>query len=242
MIRCLAIDDEMLALDLIEDNIKKVPFLELVKACRSAMEALEIMQTRQIDLIFLDIQMPDITGIQLLKSLRHRPLVVLTTAFSNYAKEGFDLDVIDYLLKPYSFDRFMKAVNKVQEYMNLRNPEKTHEHRKEALPGPPCLFVRADYKLVKIFFNEILYVEGLKDYVKIVADDKTVVTQMSMKTMEEKLPPGEFIRVHRSFIVAFSKIESIQKQMLTIGKKQIPISEQYREHIFKIINYEKPTD
>jgi len=242
MIRCLAIDDEMLALDLIEDNIKKIPFLELVKTCRSAMEALEIMQAQKIDLIFLDIQMPDITGIQLLKSLRNRPLVVLTTAFSNYAKEGFDLDVIDYLLKPYSFDRFMKAVNKAQEYMKLRDVAMVHVHRKEGLSGEPCLFVRAGYKLVKILFHEILYVEGLKDYVKIVTPEKTVITQMSMKTMEERLPSGEFIRVHRSFIVAFNKIESIQKQALSIGEKEIPISEQYREQIFKIIHYEKPTD
>jgi len=242
MIRCLAIDDEMLALDLIEDNIKKIPFLELVKTCRSAMEALEIMQAQKIDLIFLDIQMPDITGIQLLKSLRNRPLVVFTTAFSNYAKEGFDLDVIDYLLKPYSFDRFMKAVNKAQEYMKMRDVAMVHEHRKEGPSGEPCLFVRAGYKLVKIFFHEILYVEGLKDYVKIVTPEKTVITQMSMKTMEERLPSGEFVRVHRSFIVAFNKIESIQKQALSIGEKEIPISEQYREQIFKIIHYEKPTD
>jgi DNA-binding LytR/AlgR family response regulator len=242
MIRCLAIDDEMLALDLLEDNIKKVPFLELVKTCRSAMEAMEVLRNEPIDLLFLDIQMPDISGIQLLKSLHHKPLVIFTTAFSKYATDGFDLDVIDYLLKPYSFERFLKAVNKVHEYIDLRDRASNQANAKEIVASPNFLFVKADYKLYKINLKDILYVEGLKDYVKIYASDKPIVTQMSMKGLEEKLPSQDFIRVHRSFIVAFNKIDFVQKHMLTIGKKEIPISEHYRDQLFNIINYEKPLE
>ena len=242
MIRCIAIDDEMLALDLIEDNIKKVPFLELVTTCRSATEAMEVIRLHPVDLLFLDIQMPDITGIQMLKSLHHRPLVIFTTAFSNYAKEGFDLDVIDYLLKPYSFERFLKAVNKVYEYLDLHERAMNQPAVKDVVTSTNFLFVKADYKLYKINISDILYIEGLKDYVKIYINEKPIVTQMSMKTLEEKLPAHDFIRVHRSFIVAFNKIDYIQKQMLTIGKKEIPISEHYRDHLFSIINPELPTD
>ena len=242
MIRCIAIDDEMLALDLIEDNIRKVPFLELVKTCRSAMEAMEVMRNNPVDLLFLDIQMPDISGIQLLKSLHHKPLVIFTTAFSTYAKEGFDLDVIDYLLKPYSFERFLKAVNKVHEYMDLHERATNQPLAKDVVTSQNYLFVKADYKLYKINIADILYIEGLKDYVKIYVSEKPIVTQMSMKTLEEKLPPHDFIRVHRSFIVAFNKIDYIQKQMLTIGKKEIPISEHYRDQLFSIINHEHSSE
>ena len=242
MIRCLAVDDEMLALDLLEDNIKKVPFLELIQACKSAMEAMEVLRNQPIDLLFLDIQMPDISGIQLIKSLHHKPLVIFTTAFSKYATEGYDLDVIDYLLKPYSFERFLKAVNKAYEYLDLRNRASNQANVKEIVASSNFLFVKADYKLYKINLKDILYIEGLKDYVKIFVSEKPIVTQMSMKALEEKLPPNDFIRVHRSFIVAFNKIDFIQKQMLTIGKKEIPISEHYRDELFKIINYEKPVE
>jgi DNA-binding LytR/AlgR family response regulator len=238
-IRCLAIDDEKLALELIEDNIKKIPFLELVQTCSSAMEAMAVLRTQPVDLIFLDIQMPDISGIQLLKSLHHKPMVIFTTAFTKYATEGFDLDVIDYLLKPYSFERFLKAVNKVHEYMDLRDRATKEVNAKEIATSSNFLFVKADYKLYKINLKDILYIEGLKDYVKIYLSEKPIVTQMSMKTLEEKLPPNDFIRVHRSFIVAFNKIDFIQKQALTIGKKEIPISEHYRDQLFKIINHEK---
>ena len=241
-IRCLIVDDEMLARDLLEDNIKKIPFLELVQTCKSAMDAMEVLRSQSVDLIFLDIQMPDISGVQLLKSLHHKPLVIFTTAFSKYATEGFDLDVIDYLLKPYSFERFLKAVNKVHEYMGLRDRAALQSNPREVVASPNYLFVKADYKLYKINLKDILYIEGLKDYVKIYAGEKPVVTQISMKALEEKLPSQDFIRVHRSFIVAFNKIDFVQKHMLTIGKKEIPISEHYRDPLFKIIHYEKPLE
>lgn len=238
MIRCIAIDDELLALDLIEDNIKKLPFMEMVKKCKSAFEAMEVMRQEQIDLIFLDIQMPDVSGIQLLKTLKSKPMVIITTAYEKYATEGFNLDVIDYLLKPYSFERFLKAVNKATEYQDLRDKAIIQENQKEVGSTSNYLFVRADYKLVKIELASILYIEGLKDYVKIYLGDKPILTQMSMKALEERLPSKDFVRVHRSFIVAFSKIDFIQKQMLTIGRKEIPISEHYRDQLFKMINHE----
>ena len=241
MIHCLAIDDEKLALDLIEDNIGKVPFLALAKKCKNAFEAIEILRTEKIDLIFLDIQMPDISGIQMLKSLKEKPLVIFTTAYSNYAMEGFNLDVIDYLLKPYTFERFLKAVNKAREYMDLRENIQVPEQ-----PSVPTsanyLFVRADYKLIKIDLSDILYIEGLGDYVKIYTGGKPILTQISMKALEEKLPVNRFIRVHRSFIVAFSKIDFVQKQQLGIANREIPISEHYRDQLFRMINQPKTED
>ncbi len=234
-IRCLAIDDEMLALELLGDNIAKVPFLELVKPCRSAMEAMEVLQSQAIDLLFLDIQMPGISGIQLLRSLPQKPLVIMTTAFSSYAAEGFDLDVIDYLLKPYSFDRFLKAVNKAHEYLGLRERAAGTPGPKDIVAAPGYLFVKADYRLYKIDLEDILYIEGLKDYVKIYTGEKPVVSQISMKALEEKLPPDKFLRVHRSYIVAFRRIGSIQKNQVTVGGKDIPVGEGYRDELFKRI-------
>jgi len=239
MIRCLAIDDEALALDLIEDNIRKVPFLELVKKCKSAFEAMEFLQNEKIDILFLDIQMPDITGIQFLKSLQNKPIVIFTTAYEKYALEGFELDVIDYLLKPFSFDRFLKAVNKAKDYLHLKEKTISHGTGNEVQSSAGYMFVKADYKLVKIDFNEILYIEGLKDYIKIYTGEKPVLTLLSLKSLEEKLPSADFVRVHRSFIVAVKKIQFIQRNFIHIGNKEIPISDNYKEQLFNIINQNK---
>ena len=240
MIRCLAIDDEKLALDLLEDNIGKVPFLQLAEKCKSAFEAMDILRSQTIDLIFLDIQMPDVSGIQMLKSLPEKPLVIFTTAFSDYALDGFNLDAVNYLLKPYTFERFLKAVNKARDYMEMHDQAKKAETEKTGFSD--FIFVRADYKLVKIDLNEILFIEGLGDYIKIYTGENPILTQMSMKAMEEKLPADKFIRVHRSFIVAFNKIEYVQKQQLGISKREIPISEHYREQLFKVINQSQTED
>lgn len=237
MIRCLAVDDESLALDLLEDNIRKVPFLELAGKCKSASEAIEILRNEKIDLLFLDIRMPDISGIQLLKSLSQKPLVIFTTAYEKYALQGYELDVLDYLLKPFPFERFLKAVNKARDYLSYRE--------KENQPGEPTaetgfLFVRADYKLVRIGLREISYIEGLKDYIKIYSGDRPVITQMGMNEIMGKLPSGTFIRVHRSFIVNLMKIEYIQRNLIIIGKKEIPVSDHYKENFYKIIKQNKP--
>lgn len=239
MINCLAVDDESLALDLLEDNIRKVPFLNLVKRCKNAFEAQEIMQQQQIDLLFLDIQMPGISGVQFVQSLKNSPMVIFVTAYEEFALEGFNLDVIDYLLKPVSFERFLKAVNKSYELYNLKNQEVALPPAAETPSAPQeYLFVNADYSLVKIRISDILYVEGLKDYVKIYLEGqpRPVITRLTMKAMEEKLPSGPFLRVHKSFIIAFDKIESIRNLRIKIGQVHIPISESYGEALFKAIN------
>jgi DNA-binding LytR/AlgR family response regulator len=229
MINCIALDDEPMALDLLEDNIKKVPFLNLVKKCKSTEEAFEVLKKNKIDLIFLDIEMPNISGISFLKSLVNKPMVIFITAYEKYAIEGFDLDILDYLLKPVSFERFFKAVGKAYEYYGyLTNQEPMLNQSK-------YIFIKADYKIIKIDIDEILYIEGLKDYIKIHVGNKTILTLSSLKAIEEKLPSGNFIRVHKSYIVSVQKIETISRSRIQIQNNEIPISENYRDYLFKII-------
>ena len=237
MIRCIAVDDEKLALDLLEDDISKVPFLQLVKKCRNGIEALEVLQNEQIDLIFLDIQMPDVSGIQFLKSLPDKPLVIFTTAYEKYAVEGFELDVVDYLLKPYSFERFLKAVNKVPEHRRMAaKSQPPTVYPEDPAISSQYIFVKSDYKLVKIEIAEIQYIESLKDYVRIFAGNKSVITLSSMKSIEEKLVGPEFVRVHRGFMVNIRKINYIHKNFVQIGEKEIPIGDNFRENFLQIIN------
>lgn len=229
MIRCLAIDDESLALDLLEDNISKIPFLSLAGRCKNVYEAQRIIQSETIDLVFLDIQMPGTTGVQFLQGQAGQfPLVIFVTAYENYALEGFNLNVVDYLLKPVPFERFLRAVNKAQKLLETSLPEST----------PDYLFVNADYSLVKVTLSEIRYIEGLKDYVKIHLEGQTrpIVTRITMKALEEKLPASAFLRVHKSFIVAFSKIESIRNLRIKIGQVHIPVSELHSEALMNAIN------
>lgn len=238
MMNCLAVDDERLALDLLEDNIRKVPFLNLVKRCRNAFEALDIIREQPVDLLFLDIQMPGITGVQFLQSMPpNPPMVIFVTAYEQYALDGFNLDVIDYLLKPVSFERFLKAANKAYELHQLRRAEPLAPAGTPPA-GPEYLFVNADYSLVKIRVADILYVEGLKDYVKIYLSTapRPVITRLTMKAMEERLPAQQFLRVHKSFIVAFDKIESIRNLRIKIGQVHVPVSESYSEQLFKVVN------
>jgi DNA-binding LytR/AlgR family response regulator len=232
MMTCVAVDDEPLALDLLEDNIKKIPFLKLVKKCSNALEANSFMQTQSVDLIFLDIQMPGITGIQFLQGMsKNPPLVIFITAYEKYALEGYNLDVIDYLLKPVSFERFLKAVNKAYDKFNaLKAPV--------LQANATYLFVNSEYNLVRIDFSDIAYIEGLKDYVKIflLSAQRPVITRMSMKSLEEKLPADQFVRVHKSFIVSLNKITSIRKGRISLLKAQIPISEHYKDNLNRFID------
>lgn len=230
MMRCLAVDDEPLALDLLEDNINKIPYLTLVKRCRNAFESQEVLMKERIDLMFLDIQMPGITGVQFLQAVTAPPLVIFITAYDQFALDGFNLDVVDYLLKPVAFDRFLKAVNKAHELFAVRNA-----------PVPAAaeyLFVNADYNLVKINIRDIVYIEGLKDYIKIFLENvqRPVITRMSLKVMEEKLPADKFVRVHKSFIVSLDKIVSIRKARISIGNVHVPISEHYKTNLDKFID------
>lgn len=226
MIRCIAIDDELLVRELLEDNIRQIPFLQLIKTCKNAMEAIEVMQNEQVDLIFLDIQMPRLNGLQFLRSLPQPPMVILVTAYEQYAMEGFELQVVDYLLKPFSFDRFLKACNHALELFNLRNKE------------PQDFFVYVEYAQVKIEVANITYIEGLKDYIKIhlSSSNKPVVTRMTIKAMEEKLPPPAFIRTHKSFLVAARKITAVKRDLIMIGDQEIPVSEFYKENVTRMLN------
>jgi DNA-binding LytR/AlgR family response regulator len=235
MLNCIAVDDENLALDLIEDNILKVPFLNLVKRCKNAFEAMEVLQKQDIDLVFLDIQMPGITGVQFLQTLTNSPMVIFVTAYKQYALEGYNLNVVDYLLKPIDFERFLKAVNKAAELYSLKQKLPENEGVKDTKVS--TIFVNADYSLVKIKTEEITYIEGLKDYIKIHLNTSTkpIVTRMTMKSIEEKLPSPDFFRVHKSFIISLDKIESIRNLKIKIGNAQIPVSESYTEEFFKLI-------
>lgn len=228
---CMAVDDEPLSLDLVEDNIHKVSFLKLVKKCSTALEANEFLQQQSVDLLFLDIQMPGLSGIQLLQGLsKTPPLVIFITAYEKYALDGYSLDVVDYLLKPVSFERFLKAVNKAREKFQSRNTR--------LIPASNHLFVNSEYNLVRIDFNDIAYIEGLRDYVKIylMSATRAVITRLSMKFLEEKLPANTFVRVHKSFIVSLNKITSIRKGRISILKAQIPISEHFKENINRLID------
>jgi DNA-binding LytR/AlgR family response regulator len=232
MMRCIIVDDEPLVRELLEDNMKQVPFLQLVRSCKTALEALEVLQEEAIDLIFLDIQMPRLSGLQFLQSLDHPPLVIIITAYEQYAVEGFDLQVADYVVKPYSFDRFLKACNRAAELFRLKQSARSSEAVKK-----DAFFVNVEYTLVKIVIADIDYIESAKDYIKIYlsAGTKPVLTRMSLKSIEEKLPAGAFIRTHKSFLVAISKITTIKRDFVCIGATEIPVSETFRENIGRVL-------
>lgn len=232
MLRCIAVDDEPLAQELLEDNISKVPYLNLVATCSNAMEAMKVLQEQTADLIFLDIQMPGLTGLQFIQSLSNRPMIILITAYEKFALEGFNLDVVDYLVKPVSLDRFVKACNKAYELFQLRNRSK--ENNTEV--APDYFFVNVEYSLLKVVRSDIKYIEGLKDYIRIHlnSSSKPVVTRMSMKTMEEQLPPAQFIRIHKSYIVSIAFITSVRKSFVMIGNEELPVSETYQESLMKL--------
>jgi two-component system LytT family response regulator len=229
MIKCLAVDDEPLALELLEDNISKVPFLQLIAACDNVRDAMKVMQGQSIDLIFLDIQMPGLTGLQFIESMTEKPMIILITAYKQYALEGYNLDVLDYLVKPVSLDRFIKACNKANQLFELKSGRKSGG----ASARLEYIFVNADYKLIKITLADIIYVEGLKDYIKIhlKSAQHAVVTRMPIKTIEEQLPPGQFIRIHKSYIVSVSFITAIRKSGVFLDALELPLSDTYRDAV-----------
>ena len=226
MIRCLAIDDEPLALELLVDNISKVPFLQLIDSCDNVMDAMKVMQTQTIDLILLDIQMPGLTGLQFIESMTEKPMIILITAYKQYALEGYNLDVTDYLVKPVSLDRFIKACNKAKQLFELKSTPKI-------APKPEYIFVNADYSMVKITLNDIIYIEALKDYISfhLKSARHPVITRMPMKTMEEQLPATMFIRIHKSYIVSVSFITAIRKSSVFIDLLELPLSDTYRHNV-----------
>lgn len=229
MIRCLAVDDEPLALELLEDNISKVPFLRLIASCDNVMDAMKVMQKETPDLIFLDIQMPGLTGLQFIESMTEKPMIILITAYKQYALEGFNLDVTDYLVKPVSLDRFIKACNKAKQLFELKSTQKSID----TTGNPGYFFVNVDYSLVKITTSDIIYIEGLKDYIRIhlKSSQRPVVTRMPMKTIEEQLPAAGFIRIHKSYIVSVSFITAIRKSSVFIDTLELPLSDTYRDAV-----------
>ena len=225
MIRCIAIDDEPLALSQITGYVEKTSFLELAASCHNALQAMDILAKEGIDLVFVDINMPDLSGMDFVKSLTQKPLVVFTTAYSEYALEGFRVDALDYLLKPISYTDFLKSANKALRYCEVMTG-------KGSETGSQHLFIRTDYKMVQIDINSITHIESQNEYIRIfIEDEKPIMTLLSIKSIEERLPADRFMRIHRSYIVNLKKIAMVTKSSVMIGKHHIPIGNQYKENI-----------
>ena len=233
-ISCVIVDDEPMALNLVESYVEKTPFLELKQKCSSAIEAMEFIKNKPVDLLFLDIQMPDLTGLEFSKMLPKDTRVIFTTAFDQYALEGFKVEAIDYLLKPFDYAEFLAAANKANTWFSLLKG-KSQTAVSEA---KEFLFVKSEYKQLRIKLDDVLYFEGLKDYIKIWVKDnpKAILTLMSLKSLEEELPESHFMRVHRSFIVSLKNIEVIERSQIIINNQRITVSEQYKPKFLEFVN------
>ncbi len=238
-IRCLAIDDEPLALEIIRDYIAKVGYLDLVETFDNALDSIEFLKTNTIDLIFLDIQMEALTGIQFLHVLKNRPHIIFTTAFDNYALEGYELDAVDYLLKPFSLERFIKAVEKVYQKMNQTSKSIPAPQQATPLLSTDYLFIKTENRLEKVFFDDILFVEGQGDYLRINTPTGRIMTLQRFSRLQDILPKERFTRVHKSWLVALDKIESIARNRIKIGSTYIPISESYRKAFYALLDDKK---
>ncbi len=225
--KTLIVDDESLARRLLRDYVSKVPDLELVAVCTDGQEALEVLNNQDIDLLFLDIQMPEMTGIELLDTLEHPPITILTTAYEQYALKGYELQVIDYLLKPFTFERFESGVNKAREYYQLQKAAAGEEK--------PYFFVKADYKLQKVFYDEVVFIEGMREYVRIHTIDRRITLRQTMALTEQNLKGHAFARIHRSYIINLKHITSVQPHAVTIGGQDLPISKGYKESFRKLL-------
>lgn len=232
MLRCVAIDDEVLALELLEDYISKVSYLKLVATCDDPVEAITIIEEQQVDLVFLDIQMPGLTGLQLIRSLSRKPMFILVTAYEKYALEGHNLNVVDYLVKPVPFDRFLKAANRAHELFQLKNKAAATKESEQ-----DHFFVYVDYSHIKVDFDDITMVEGLKDYVRIrlKSTPKPLVARISMKNIEEQLPASRFIRIQKSYIVSKSHITAVKKNSVLIGMMELPVGENYKDAVMALV-------
>jgi DNA-binding LytR/AlgR family response regulator len=233
--KCLIVDDEPLARDLIRSHVSKLDNFEVIAECGDAIEAFQSLREKPIDLIFMDIQMPQITGIDFLKTLKHPPKVIITTAFREYALDGFDLDVVDYLLKPITFERFLKAINKfylaTQDEIQPSPVTISSSNYEEAY-----IYIKENKKVVKVYLNEILYIEGLSEYVQIYTQKKKIITKTSMSHMEEKLPEDGFLRIHKSYIVALGKIEAFTASSIEVPGKELPIGRSYKNVVLESLN------
>jgi DNA-binding LytR/AlgR family response regulator len=233
-IKCLVVDDELPAREILKKHISGVESLELVSACSNAIEANSFLQTHVVDMMFLDIQMPRLLGTKFIRTLKNPPKVIFTTAFRKFAVEGFELDAVDYLLKPISFERFLKAVNKVLK-TSLPPQEVPEDEQAKNNPSRPFLYFRSDRQMVKVLFRDILFIEGMKDYIKIITTTKTIITKHLLSSMEEMLPQEEFIRIHRSFIIAVQKVDSFGAEAVEIAGKKLPIGRLYKHVVMKAL-------
>ena len=238
MIKCIIVDDEPLAVAQLEKYVERVPFLVNVGSCSSAAEAMEILSTGNVDAMFVDINMPDIDGVQLVRSLAHPPMVVFTTAYSEYAIEGFKLDAVDYLLKPIAFEDFLKASNKLNRFFSMNNNSQPVVEQSEGVCHD-CLYVKSDYRMLRVPISSIKYIESMSEYVRIFVDDspKPIVSLLSMKKIEESLPTGDFMRVHRSYLINLNKVKEVSKMRLVYdGGVYVPIGEMYKDAFFEYID------
>ncbi|MEJ8803244.1 LytR/AlgR family response regulator transcription factor [Pontibacter sp. H249] len=238
MIRCVVVDDEPMALEVLEDYIRMAPNLTLQQSFSNSLEALAYLQSNEVDLLFLDINMPDLSGIQLLKAVSKPPLVVFTTAYSEYAVKSYELDAVDYLLKPIEFDRFMKAVNKAAEQLQSKSGVVANgaTAKDEASVAKDYIFIKSGYQLIKIKLDAILYVEADKNYVSFVTPEKKILALMPLSEVMQMLPPEAFYRIHKSYIVALQHIEAIDRQHVNLHKQQLPIGKTYVADFFKLLN------
>ncbi|MCD8317645.1 MAG: LytTR family DNA-binding domain-containing protein [Paraprevotella sp.] len=232
-LKCAIVDDEPLALDLMESYVRKTPFLELCGKYNSAVLALEQIRDKDIDLIFLDIQMQELNGLELSRILPHDIRIVFTTAFDQYAIDGFKANAVDYLLKPINYNEFLTAAHKALEWFELKRKAESDSSERDEF-----IFVKSDYKLIQVRLDDILYIEGLKDYLKIYTenDSRPILTLISMKSMEERLPSPRFMRIHRSYIVQMNKVKTLDKGQVVFGKTRIPISDTYKNDITAYLN------
>jgi len=237
MIRSLIVDDEELARKLLTTYAARLPNLEVVGLCKNPLEALPFMQRDRIDLLLLDIQMPELTGIEFLKTLPYRPVVIFTTAYPDYALEGFSLDAVDYLLKPFSFERFVQGINKATELLRARRPE----DRTESPPSPSkvvhkeYIMVRSEHKIFRLKYEDISYIQGMREYVAFKTDTGRILSLNSLKKLEQQLPSSHFVRAHKSYIVALDKIDSLEGNMLLINGHKIPIGTNYKEAVLRLL-------
>ncbi len=232
-VNCIIIDDEPMAREILVTYITRIPNLNLIKSCSNAIEGLNIINDKNIDLLFLDINMPEISGLSLAKSIHKKTKIIFTTAYREYAADGFDLQAIDYLLKPIAFDRFLQSVNK---FLEIPYSLKNQSTENKSFTNNNFIFVRVDRKMLKIDFDSILYIESLSDYIKIHTQEKTIVTRETITNIQTKLPTTLFLRIHRSFIISISSINSYTNEYIEINKKAIPISRSYKEEVLNKLN------
>lgn len=231
---CLIVDDEPLAIKVIESHIGKIPSLEIVGTCKNGIEALDALLHKKVDLIFLDVEMPEITGIELVRSVKKAPAIIFTTAYRDFALDAYELDAIDYLMKPISFERFFKSISKYYQWkgndpLEVRGVKEAHEDS--------FIYVRSDRKVVKVPLAEILFIESLKDYVKIHLRDEVIITKEKISILEEKLPSAQFLRTHRSFLIAIKNIKAFTAETIEIKNHEIPIGRTYKSAVISFLGY-----